>query len=94
MAKRRYRRDDEGKRRLVVESNGMDGFEVTFTSSCSGCCELGEYNGLAHRYAYDPKASCHIGNGCGECGYTGKRRERHWVPFDYDDAMRLMLEGR
>lgn len=49
---------------------------IIYTHSCSGCFEGGEYMGLAHNYPYDTKANCHIGSGCEECGYTGKRREK------------------
>lgn len=79
---RRYRRDALGHRRLVVVFDGRDGFEVRFTTSCSGCFGPGEYGGREHDYEYDPKARCYLGSGCNECGYTGKRRRVEWVPFD------------
>jgi hypothetical protein len=69
---RRYRRDSEGARHLVVVVGGVDGFIVQFTSNCSGCTD-GEDGRV-----YGPF-------GCEECGYTGKRRERMWVPFDYGE---------
>ncbi len=72
----------DGYRVKVVMLDGIEGFMVRFTMSCPGCCELGEYNGLAHLYPYDKKAQCHIGAGCSECGYTGKRRMNEWVPFE------------
>lgn len=59
----------------------------SFTISCSGCCEGGEYGGLLHHYEYDEKAGCHIGGGCRECGYTGKRRWAQWVPYLRPDAL-------
>jgi hypothetical protein len=77
----RYRRDDDGKRRRVVMFNGQEGFEVWATVSCSGCCEMGESGGNPNGHDYDPKARCHVGFGCDECGYTGKRRWPYWVPF-------------
>lgn len=76
------RRDDEGDLHRVVRYDGMDGFVVRWTASCSGCFESGDYIGNAHNYPYDEKARCHIGAGCDECGYTGKRRNEYWVPFD------------
>ncbi len=48
------------------------------------CGEAGEN---LHNYPIDPKAGCHVGAGCHECGYTGKRRDNHWVSFDHDEAM-------
>lgn len=54
---------------------------ATWTHSCSGCCEAGDYGGLLHRYKYDEKARCHIGAGCHECGYHGKVRTSMWVPL-------------
>jgi len=53
-----------------------------YTMSCSGCFESGDYMGLAHNYPYDQKAKCHIGAGCEECGYTGKRRLPVYIPHD------------
>lgn len=85
----RYRKDLDGNRHRVVIVNGMDGFEVRYTTSCSGCFEPGECGALAHHYIFDSKAGCHIGSGCHECGYTGKRARTYWVPFDYADAASL-----
>lgn len=85
---RRYRWiDDEfapkGKRRVrVIEFEGRNGYAVTYTTACSGCFEFGDYGGLAHNYAYDEKHGCHVGSGCDECGYTGKRRQSQFIPFD------------
>lgn len=81
-AARRYRLNHEGRRRLVVVYNGCDGYEASVTTHCSGCCDLGEYAGMASNYPYDDKAGCRVGSGCHECGYTGKRRETLWVPFE------------
>lgn len=61
----------------------IDGVEheiARWTTSCSGCFEGGEYGGLAHNYRYDEKAQCHLGMGCKECEYTGKRKNEMWVP--------------
>jgi hypothetical protein len=58
---------------------------IVYTDSCSGCFEGGDYMGLAHNYPYDQKARCHVGAGCSECGYTGKRRHDFWMP-DYEQV--------
>jgi len=80
-AARRYRMDDLGVRRRVVVHNGVEGYNMEWTDSCSGCFEGGENLGQAPHYPYDAKAQCYVGGGCDECGYTGKRRRRAWVPF-------------
>lgn len=67
---------------------GVEGFEVSFTASCSGCMDFGEAGENLHNYPIDPKSGVHLGGGCDECGYTGKRRRREWVPFDPDEALR------
>ena len=82
MSTRVMRRDDEGALHQVVHYDGMDGFVVRWTESCSGCFETGDYGSGAHLYPFDDKAKCHIGAGCSECGHTGKRVQEHWVPFD------------
>jgi hypothetical protein len=82
--RRRYALIDAGdgpKRVLVRQHNGVDGFEAVTTEACSGCFEPGECMGLAHHYGYDNKVECHVGAGCSECGYTGKRRQRFWCPL-------------
>ena len=72
----------KGRRRVkVIEFNGVEGYEVRFTEACSGCFEFGDYGGLAHNYPWDEKAQCRVGAGCDECGYTGKRRQIHFIPF-------------
>lgn len=68
--RRRYARDDDKLLELC-----------TFTTSCSGCFEGGEYGGLADNYDWDDKAQCRIGIGCSECGYHGKIRMAEWVPY-------------
>jgi len=50
--------------------------------------------GLAHLYEYDVKRHCYVGAGCEECGYSGKRVERFFVPFDLNDVSRLEEERR
>lgn len=87
MTKIRYRRDSDGKLHRVEVFREVEGYYARWTESCTGCLESGEYGGNEHYYHYDTKARCHVGSGCDECGYTGKRRENHWVPFDHDEAM-------
>lgn len=53
----------------------------TSVRSCSGCFEFNEGYGLRH-YKIDKKNNIYLGSGCEECGYTGKRRERDWVPVN------------
>jgi len=53
---------------------------VSFTNTCSGCCELSDGHNI-YGYPYDEKAGCIIGSGCEECGYTGKRRQTYWIPI-------------
>ena len=64
-----------------------------WTQSCSGCCELGDYGSNPNRHPYDEKNQCHIGFGCDECGYTGKRRVEMWVPI-YDKHAQIVLNIR
>jgi hypothetical protein len=54
-------------------------------NSCSGCCEGGEYGSNLHNYEYDKRRHCHIGAGCFECGYTGKRRSEIWMDHDLQE---------
>lgn len=74
--------EDRARRFKVVVYQGVEGFEMHWTTSCSGCFESGECMGLAHHYRYDDKAECYVGSGCNECGYTGKRRMSWWTAFD------------
>jgi len=70
--------------------NGVPHVRIVYTTSCTGCCELGEMGGLAENYPYDEKARCRVGMGCSECGYTGKRRHDFWMPenpFPEDGAL-------
>ena len=69
------------RRRAYCLVDGTLCLLVTWTDTCSGCFEGGECMGLAHHYGYDDKAGCHVGAGCDECGYTGKRRRAMWVPI-------------
>lgn len=54
--------------------------QSTYTHTCSGCCEPGDY-GL---YTTDPEHNCSVGSGCEECGYTGKRRTSTVTPVYKD----------
>ena len=71
----------DGRRRYFVWE-GLVCTKEKFTASCSGCFEYGEYGGLAHLYEWDSKAKCHIGSGCDECGYTGKRINSYPCPVN------------
>lgn len=90
---RRYRLDDQGKRRLVYVCDGVEGYFVHFTQSCSGCYETEDGHPVGD-YPYDEKAECHVGAGCSECGYTGKRRDEFFVPFNPKDEKRLLKEEK
>lgn len=80
--KTKYRRTSDGKLFKVVKLHGVEGFVVRFTSNCSGCSEDGEHQPSDR------------GCGCEECGYTGKRRQEHWVPFDFEQAERMFAKVR
>jgi len=80
-----------GDRVRVVRQFGFDGFFVSYTGPCSGCYE--PESGCCQR---DKNTGRSIGVGCTDCGHTGKRRERHWQPFDVDafgTAMRAIEDG-
>jgi hypothetical protein len=79
----RYRWIEDGfprrRRRVrVVIYRGWEGFEERGVAPCSSCHEYGEYGGCSC-----DSSPC-VGGGCDECGYTGKRRWRHWLAFDMD----------
>lgn len=69
---RRYRKDSNGKRRLVTldPNSGAEGYMLWHSDYCSGCTEYGDYG-----TRYGPF-------GCDECGYTGRRRHHVWTAFD------------
>lgn len=76
----RYRRVDDRRVRVVMH-DGFEGFMVRWTDACTGCFEY--VDGHAPMGSvWDSKAKCHVGVGCHECGYTGKRRREEWVPFN------------
>jgi hypothetical protein len=78
VARRRYRVAADGKRHAVAVVDGHEGHWISWTSTCSGCFESAD----EHLYSYDPKARCKLGSGCHECGFTGKRGDFWWRPFD------------
>ena len=78
-SKVKYRRDNLGGLHKVVKLHGVEGFEVRFTTACSGCS--GDFE-------------TDQGGGCEECGHTGKRRQEHWVPFDFEQAERVFAKLR
>jgi len=67
-------------RKKVFMIDGEACHKVTWTQHCTGCLESGEGQINSNDYPWDPKAKCHIGAGCDECGYTGKRRQTFFVP--------------
>jgi len=64
--------------------DGVPHIFINYVSSCSGCHETNEgyeiYQNGKPIYAYDEKNRIFLGSGCHECGYTGKRRHRFWMP--------------
>jgi hypothetical protein len=61
----------DGKRVRVVEHLGVEGYIARWTHECSGCTTNGESGGSK----FGPF-------GCHECGYTGRRRNETFIPFD------------
>lgn len=76
------RRRDGRKRYKVIDGQVCE--IARWTTSCSGCFEFNEALGLDN-YPFDSKNHCHIGAGCHECGYSGKRRMEMWVPMIHID---------
>lgn len=68
---------DDGKRAKLVRFRRRLGYEVRATTECTGCTDGGDYGSR--------NGPC----GCSECGYTGKRRVRHWVPLTATERARL-----
>lgn len=71
--------DIAGERTRTRIIDGQVCMFVAYTTHCSGCAESDE--GYFRGYPYDEKAGCVVGGGCHECGHTGKRRVREWVPI-------------
>lgn len=84
------------RRRVYYFENSEDAREMfgggpvytygEWTTSCSGCFETEDGHPVGD-YPYDAKNHCHIGAGCPECGYTGKRKQG-WY-----SAVRVGLTG-
>lgn len=56
------------RRRNYAIIDGKVAEMVSWSQACSGCHDgCDGYNST--------------GNGCSECGYTGRRRQSHWVPL-------------
>lgn len=78
--RRKYATTDDGKPCSFYEGALLFSL-AQWTYSCSGCRETEDgYNVGA--YPWDAKAGCYVGGGCEECGYTGKRRTREWMPVE------------
>ena len=89
--KRKYIKDEEGKRRLLYNHLGFDGYWDVFTTACSGCHET--LDGYELPYAkWDDKIRRYIGFGCSECGYTGKRRVKWFCPLDREGFEKMIHE--
>ena len=71
---------------------GLIGGEVcismSYTGTCSGCFETGDYGSGSENYSWDGKAHCYVGAGCHECGYTGKIRHSMWIPVTSADLIK------
>lgn len=63
------RRLDRRKNFAIIDGQVME--SCRFSAACSGCYE-------GHNIEHGR------GNGCDECGYTGRRRQGYWLPF-YDE---------
>ncbi|TXH48097.1 MAG: hypothetical protein E6Q97_25525 [Desulfurellales bacterium] len=57
------------RRKNYAIINGLVAESCVWSQACSGCYE-----------GYD--SSTATGSGCGECGYTGRRRLGQWVPIE------------
>lgn len=56
------------RRRNYAIIDGRVAESASWSQACSGC-----YEGYDSYHA--------AGSGCDECGYTGRRRQAHWVPL-------------
>lgn len=82
-------RFDRTWRRAVAVRRGQVWCTLaSWTAPCSGCAE-----GIdASRY--DLRSGAPKGPGCRECGFTGKRRHRVWVPLCLPDQIALNVRLR
>ncbi|WP_109150683.1 hypothetical protein [Azospirillum sp. TSO5] len=75
--RRKYATTDDGK---PDDCTGHLLFSLgSWTETCTGCFESEDGYPIG-AYAHDPKHGCYVGDGCPECGYTGKRRMVMWLP--------------
>lgn len=71
----------DGRRKLIVMRDGVEGVVFRYSRECSGCTPGYEESG----------SSLNKGLGCHECGYSGLRRVTEWWPleeakeFEYND---------
>lgn len=63
------RRLDRRRNYALIE--GQVCIQAEWSTHCSGCTEVPESTSAPDR-----------GMGCDECGYTGRRRERMWLPHE------------
>lgn len=54
------------RRRKYFLWDGQVCADQSFTTSCSGCFESGEYGQNDSYYEYDKKAQCHVGRRCAQ----------------------------
>lgn len=68
------------RRVLILRGDCL--YEVCrWVQACSGCADDGEYQPLPDR-----------GEGCHECGYTGKSRQEFWAPANRAARVEMDLE--
>jgi len=65
------------RRKVVLET-------LTYVSSCTGCCELGDYGSGSENYETHAVHGCLVGAGCHECGYHGVRRTGMWFDLEFN----------
>ena len=68
---------DDGKRAKLVRYRGRLGYEERVTTDCTGCTDGGDCGSKVGPI------------GCSECGYTGRRRMRYWLPLTKAERARL-----
>lgn len=79
------------RRVRVAVHLGIEGYWSVVTVTCTGCTDIGEYGSGSEHYDRDPKLGILVGSGCHECGYSGKRRERFFEPFDHEAWERALF---
>lgn len=72
--------------------DGVKHVYINYVSSCTGCHETIDghpiYSNGKRVYEYDIKNNIELGAGCAECGYTGKRRSKFWMPIEETQGRR------